>query len=97
MLYIMAVGFQVEDYERFKASFDIAEAAAERQAGGAISYQIFCTVEDPNKLVLLFTWDNLEKYQQFMQSPALRERMERAGVLNPGERYALKKVAEGAP
>jgi quinol monooxygenase YgiN len=96
VLYAMNVRLRVEDYARWKEAFDGAKTIAARKAGGETSYQVFRTVEDPNTLVLLFTWDSLEKLQQYAQSPTLRELMQQSGVIDPGESLTLEKLDEGS-
>jgi len=94
MPYGLAVGLKVEDYAKWKSEFD--GVAAMRKAGGEKSYQIFRTVDDPNTLVLLCEWDSLDKLQKYNRSEELREAMQKAGVVDPGNIYELEELEKGS-
>lgn len=89
MPYVLTVRHKVEDYTRFKSTFD--SGIAIRKAGGEKSYQIFRTVDDPNDLVLLFEWDNLDNFQKYSQSEELREAQQQAGVIGQLNFSSLRK------
>lgn len=42
-----------------------------RQANGSRGGQLFRNASDPNELVILFDWEDLEKTRQFAQSEDL--------------------------
>jgi heme-degrading monooxygenase HmoA len=69
----------VKDYEQWRKGFDAAKDF--RTAGGEISTQIFRDVTDANKLTILNKWDSLANAQKFVESPGLKEAMEKAGVV----------------
>ena len=95
MPYGLQVRLKVEDYAKWKANFDGEDTIAMRKAGGEKSYQIFCTIDDPNTLVLLFEWDSLDNLQKYSQSEDLRELMQRSGVTDPGDGYFLEELDKG--
>jgi len=90
----MLARHKVEDYAKWKSGFD--KAVAMRKAGGEKSYQIFHTAEDPNDLVLLFEWDNLDNARKYMQSEELREAMQRGGVVGQPDICFLEEVEKGS-
>lgn len=79
---------KVADYDKWKPIFDAD--GVNRQANGSRGGQLFRNASDPNELVMLFEWDDLEKARQFTQSEDLRELMQRAGVVDQPDIYFLK-------
>ncbi|MBV9280920.1 MAG: cyclase, partial [Chloroflexi bacterium] len=55
---------------------------------------LFRNADDPNEVIAIFEWDDLEKARQFAQSDDLRETMQRAGVADRPDVYFLEE--EGA-
>ena len=70
---------KVEDYAKWKPLFD--EYGATRKASGCMGEGLFRNADNPNDLVILLKWDDLEKVRRFTQSQGLREQMQRAGVV----------------
>ena len=89
MPYVL-VRHKVEDYAKWKPFFD--QHGATRQASGSLGGRLFRNANDPNELVVLFEWDDLEKARQFAQSNDLREIMQRAGVADQPDIYFLEEV-----
>jgi heme-degrading monooxygenase HmoA len=89
MPYIL-VRHKVADYPKWKPAFD--EHSATRQANGSRGGQLFRNANDPNELVILFEWDDLERARQFAQSEDLRQAMQRAGVADQPDIYFLEAV-----
>ncbi len=93
MPYIL-VRHKVEDYAKWKPMFD--EDGVNRKAAGSKGSHLFRNADDPNELFVLLDWDDLGKAKQFTQSPALRETMERAGVIDHPDIYFLDEVERQA-
>ena len=74
----------VKDYEEYMRVF---QDTALRQSNGPRSVRLFRSTDDPQDLVLLLEWEDLEKAAQFRQSDELRERQQRAGVVSQPVRY----------
>ena len=91
MSYLL-VRHKVENYDKWKPVFDAHGAT--RKAGGSKGARLFRNAADPNELVTLFEWDNLEKAQKFAQSPELREAMQKAGVVDHPDLYFLDEVEQ---
>jgi hypothetical protein len=72
-----------------EAAFDAHGAT--RKASGSMGGRLLPSVEDPNELVILLEWDNLQKARQFAQPYALRNTMQRAVVGKP-EVYFLEEL-----
>ncbi len=84
----------VEDYARWKPVFD--EHSATRKDMGSKGGQLFRDAGDPNQVVVLMEWDNLERARQFTQSDVLREAMQRSGVSGQPDVYFLDEVERPA-
>jgi heme-degrading monooxygenase HmoA len=83
----------VEDYARWRPIYD--EHAATRKSSGAsgsASGRVFRSATDPNELVILLEWDDLDKARQFVQSEDLRQTMQRAGVVDQPDVYFLNEA-----
>ena len=74
----MQIRHKVQDYAVWKAAFD--EHGSTRKAAGSKGGWLFRSADDPNELVAIFEWDNLENARNFVGSDELRQAMERAGV-----------------
>ena len=78
MVYIH-IRHRVEDYARWREGYD--NHAPARQAGGAVGGGPgMRNVEDPNEVILLLGWSDLQKARAFIQSVSLKEAMQKAGV-----------------
>ena len=86
MPYIL-VRHNVEAYATWRPAYDGHGAA--RQAGGCKGTHVFRNAEDPNEIVMLLEWDDLENARQLIQSEDLREAMERSGVTDQPDIYFL--------
>jgi heme-degrading monooxygenase HmoA len=86
MPYIL-VRHKVEDYAKWRPAYD--EHGAARQAGGCKGTHVFRNAEDPNEIVMLLEWDDLENARQLIQSEDLREAMQRSGVTDQPDIYFL--------
>jgi heme-degrading monooxygenase HmoA len=87
------VKHKVKDYSSWKKVFD--GFIETRRAGGEKKYQIFHPDDDPNNLLTIFEWDNLENARKFVSSPDLKKAMGNAGVTEQPEVYFLEEYAEG--
>jgi heme-degrading monooxygenase HmoA len=90
----LLIRHKVADYPKWKSAFD--EHGATRQANGSRGGQLFRNANDPNELIILFDWDDLERARQFTQSEDLRQAMQRAGVADQPDIYFLE-TAEHLP
>lgn len=84
------VRHKVEDYARWKPVFD--DDAENREANGSMGGYLFRNADDPNELVILFEWDELENVRRFGRSEELREKMQEAGVADQPDFYFLEEI-----
>ncbi|UCB52975.1 MAG: antibiotic biosynthesis monooxygenase [Candidatus Zixiibacteriota bacterium] len=89
----MVIRHKVKDYDAWKVGFD--NAIDIRKAGGEKSFRIFQLVDDRNDVVAIFEWDSLDNAKKFVDSPELREAMEKAGVSEEPKVNFLEEVAQG--
>ena len=90
MVYIY-VRQSIEDYARWREGFD--NHAAARQAGGATDETyVMRNVDDPNEIIVIIGWSDLDKARTFTQSASLKEAMQKAGVTGPPEVRFLEAV-----
>ncbi len=89
MVHIL-VRHKVKDYEFWRKIYDAHRETGRK--GGELSDRVFHSADDPNNLILFFEWDNIENARKFIESPDLKETMERAGVLEKPEIYFLKEL-----
>ena len=68
------------DYEKWRPVFD-GDAARRKAAGATGVTQVFRDVDDPNTLTVILEWDTAANASKFMADPALREAMQKAGVV----------------
>jgi hypothetical protein len=62
----LLIRHKVKDYARWKPCFD--EHVETRKASGSKSGRLFRSAVDPNEIVALFEWDDLELAHRFSQS-----------------------------
>lgn len=79
----------VADYERWRQVFDEARRLA---AGSTGVKQVLRDVDDPKIITVIFGWDNAENANRFVNDPALREAMERAGTIGMPAARAIERV-----
>ena len=72
------------DYAKWRVGFD-AHEPARRAAGATGIQQVYRDLENPNAVTIIMEWDSAEKARKFAQDPALREVMEKAGVIGAPE------------
>ena len=81
------IRLKVEDYARWRPVYD--EHGATRGDSGCKGTHVFRNAENPNEIVILLEWDELENARQFIQSEALQEAMQRSGVADQPDIYFL--------
>jgi len=87
------VRHRVNDYETWKKAFD--EFVDIRKAGGEKAFKIWHSDGDANNLYIYFEWDTPENAKAFMNSPKLKEAMQKGGVAEAPDISFVTQVAEG--
>ncbi len=91
MPYVLGI-LKVEDFTKWKSAYDIEDGVALRKAGKMKSYQIFHSEDDPNKIVHLSQWDNMDDAKKFLQSDELQKANQQSGVIEMDDVYFLEEV-----
>ena len=86
MPYVL-IRHKVEDYAKFRTGYN--EHGSTRKAGGCKGTHVFRNAENPNEIVILLEWDELENARQLIQSEDLREEMKRSGLADQPDIYFL--------
>jgi heme-degrading monooxygenase HmoA len=86
----LIVHHKIEDYDKWKAVFD--EHGISRKEYGSKGARVLQSVDDPNEVVAITEWDNIDQARAFGQSPGLRDAMQRAGVTSVPDVYFLDEV-----
>jgi heme-degrading monooxygenase HmoA len=77
MVYVIAK-LKVESYDKWKPVFD--ERKALRKESGSKEGRLFRNSDDPNEVVILFDWENMESARKFFESESLRKALQRGGA-----------------
>ncbi len=91
MTYVL-VNHKVEDYNKGKPLYDEGIDMGKLKDMGAKVSSVFRTAEDPNHLVTLTQFENLESAKNFAESDDLRIAMQNAGVKGQPEIYFLEEI-----
>jgi heme-degrading monooxygenase HmoA len=79
MIYLN-VRHTVADYEKWRVFFD-GDDVKRRAAGATGATKVYRDADDANTVTTIIEWDNAENARKFMNDPALREVMQKAGVV----------------
>ena len=74
----VSIRHKVSDYGKWKAVYD--EAKPRVKAGGGKSQRLFRNTSNPNELVVLTEFDDMNKAKEFAGSNELKQAMQKAGV-----------------
>jgi quinol monooxygenase YgiN len=83
---------KVKDYGPWRAVFD--ENAPVREEYSQIRERVLQSVDDPNQITAIVEWKSLENAQAYMQSPELKEGLQRleSEFVEPPTFCLLKEV-----
>jgi len=90
---LVLIKHAVKDYPAWKTEFDAFRDV--RKSFGEQSYRIMQPETDQNDLTLLFEWDSTDNARKFLDSPQLKETMQKAGVTSKPEIQFLHETASG--
>jgi heme-degrading monooxygenase HmoA len=82
--------YRVEDFARWYPVY--IEDAAARRASGSRGARLFRNADDPDEVIVLLEWDDLERARQFVRSAALRAALARAGIADQPEVLVLEEI-----
>jgi hypothetical protein len=81
---------KVADYATWKPIFD--GHTSTRRANGSQGGRLFRNAADPNEILVLFEWDDLDRARLFTQSDDLHEGMAHAGVVDRPDLWFLEEI-----
>lgn len=90
----MLIRHKVKDYDAWKPVYD--SDAENRKAQGSMGGRLYRNASDPNEIVAVFDFGDLEEAQKFAGSPELKEKMQQAGVTDHPDIYFLEEVERSA-
>jgi hypothetical protein len=86
----LLVRHKVEDYAAWKLLFD--EHGDTRRANGSQGGRLFRNAADPEEVLILLEWDDLDRARLFAQSDDIHETMARAGVTDQPDLWFLEEA-----
>lgn len=89
MTYVLVI-HKVEDFDRWKRAYD--EYGSVRKDNGSEGAFVFRNEDDPNQLVVITQWENMESAKSFVEAKDLREAMQKGGVSGQPEVYYLEEI-----
>lgn len=91
---MVVVRHKVRDFALWKQHYDDPANANPRVAAGLINDRVLQMVDDPNNVVVIFEYQDLEKVQEFTSSPDLKAAMESAGIVEEPTIYFTKEATD---
>jgi len=85
----VAVTHEVKDFPSWKKIFDSDKPR--RDGAGVADKGIYASVDDPNKLLLIFEAESDKTIQGMFNDPELQQLMKEAGVMSVPEMWTLNK------
>ena len=76
---------KVKDYEKWKTGFN--EIISIIKDNGAKCRRIFRDQEDPNKVMVIIEWENLEKANKLTQDKEIMNKFQNLGILEVNIRH----------
>jgi len=70
---------KVQEYDKWKTGFDGLKSILKEN--GAICRRIFRDIEDPNKVMIIIVWENLESLNKLAKEKALLAEFQKLGIL----------------
>ena len=89
-MHYVLVKHKVKDYDKWKSIYD--ENITNPEDNGSKGAHVLRSVEDPNEVVILFEWDNLDNVRKFFESSNLRMRIQNSAVQDKPEIYFLEGI-----
>jgi heme-degrading monooxygenase HmoA len=89
MTYVLVL-HHVEDYSRWKVVYDGDRAV--RKDRGSKGSSVLRNADDPNHLVVITEWENLESAKNFAESEDLKNTMQKAGVIGRPAVFYLEEL-----
>ena len=89
MTYVMVM-HKVKDFEKWKSIYD--EHGEMRKKLGSKGAFAFRNSKDPNEIIVMSQWEDIESANNFVESESLKNAMKKAGVMNKPQVYYLDEI-----
>jgi heme-degrading monooxygenase HmoA len=89
MTFVMFI-HQVKDYDKWKQVYD--ERYNERKAKGSKGSSILRNANDPNQMIIITAWEDMESAKNFAEAEDLRIAMQKATVIGLPAVYYLEEI-----
>lgn len=85
------VMYKIEDFKKWKLNNE--NGAGTRRKRGSREAYVYSKENNPDEVVVLYNWDNLDNARQYFQSDEFKNQMEDAGLKgNPKIHYLEEKM-----
>ena len=89
MTYVLVL-HHVEDYSRWKLLYD--DDGIVRKNKGSKGSSVLKNADDPNHIVVITQWENMEMAKNFAESEELKNTMQKAGVIGRPAVFYLEEI-----
>lgn len=89
---LLLVRHKVQDYATWKSGFDAHRGT--RRADGSQGGRLFRNAVDPNEVLVLLEWDDIDRARLFALSDDLRETMAIQEVTDQPDLWFLEEIDE---
>lgn len=89
MKHVLLIG-KIEDYKKWKRIYD--DNTGNRKANGSKEAYIYRDEDNPNELMILYTWDDLNNARKFFESEDTKNKMKLAGVQGKPEIRYIEEI-----
>ena len=93
---VLIIKHKVANYTKWKPGYDSDDSS--RRANGLTNFIIGRGMDDSNMLVIVLKMDDVNKAKEFGNSPALKEKMQKAGVIGkPSISFVHRVMNDSTP
>jgi heme-degrading monooxygenase HmoA len=89
-LHYVLVRHKVEEYSKWKRIYD--ENMENRKNYGSKGSHVFRSIENPDEVVILYDWDDLENARKFFKSEDFKKKVKLAGIPDELDIYFLEGI-----
>ena len=91
MQYVLVIN-KIEDYAKWRPVFD--KNMDSRRENGSKEAHVFHNANNPNEIVILYEWDNLDNAKKFFESSDIKTKMQSAGVMGKPDIHFLEGIGK---
>lgn len=89
-MHYVLVRHKVEEYNKWKNIYD--GNMENRKNNGSKGSHVFRSAENPDELVILFEWDDLDNARKFFESEDFKIKVRTAGIPDEPDIYFLEGI-----